>query len=120
MNATQEEGQWRRVATVEVAADTANFEQLTVDGTLRFCSRTSAVASHGCLWYEILVNATEGRRRTARTAWAILSSLRNASDAGLLRGFRVVHGQHWLALDCDANAFADHDRDRQSGHAPIR
>lgn len=35
-------------------------------------------------------------RRAARTAWAMLTALRNTADAACLSGFRVVSGTRWL------------------------
>ncbi|MET0231421.1 MAG: hypothetical protein ABW186_10860 [Rhodanobacteraceae bacterium] len=120
MTPTLHASQWQCVAVVEVASDTIDFEELTADSKLKFRSRHADIAPHGFLWYEILVSATEGRRRTARTAWAILCALRNTADAGFVRGFRVVSGQHWLALGYEIPGSVDRDEPRVAEAPPAR
>lgn len=99
---------WRPVAIVEVPEGTDNFLQLVRDNTLPFRAEPTPQAPAGFLWYQISVESDVGER-IARTAWAVLTALKNASDQGFLEGLRIVNGRHWLAMG-DNNADVALDR----------
>ena len=88
---------WRPVAIVELPEGTDNFLQLVRDNELHFRAQPTPQAPAGFHWYEISVENAVGDR-IARSAWAVLTALTNASDQGFLDGLRIVNGRHWLAM----------------------
>lgn len=97
-------GQWRLVATVEVSARVNNLPALAQDDTLKF--RLVEVDSPRRTFrrYDLLVDSTEGERRCARTAWAVLSAMQEAATLGCIDKYRVIEGNQWLAMCAPAPA----------------
>src|SRR6185369_17286284 len=87
------------MATIEVGSDVADFAHLIQDDTLKFQVEPAGKSPPGVQWFLLFMDLSTGERRAARTAWAVLTALRDASAAGCLDGFRVVSGMHWLSLD---------------------
>lgn len=112
------EQRWRHMATVEVSSDTADFAHLIQDDTLQFQVEPARDSPPGVQWFLLFMDLSTGERRAARTAWAVLTALRHASAAGCLRGFRIISGTQWLALDrADAVASPDEIRPQQESDA---
>ena len=91
-------GEWRRVATVEVGPRVKDLPTLVQDDTLRFQLVEAESPRRSFRRYDLLVDSTEGERRCARTAWAVLSAMREAATHGCIDQFRVIEGNHWLSL----------------------
>jgi hypothetical protein len=97
-------GEWRQMATVEVSTAVKDLPALVQDDVLKFQLVPSETAPFRRRRFDLLVNSSEGERRCARTAWAVLKAMENASAAGCIDHFRVVEGARWLTLDRAAPA----------------
>ena len=93
------EQRWRHMATIEVGSDVADFAHLIQDDTLKFQVEPAGKSPPGVQWFLLFMDLSTGERRAARTAWAVLTALRDAAAAGCLDRFRVVSGMQWLSLD---------------------
>ena len=91
-------GEWRRVATVEVGARVKDLPTLVQDNTLKFRLVEADSSRRTFRRYDLVVDSTEGERRCVRTAWAVLSAMREAATHGCIDQFRVIEGNHWLSL----------------------
>lgn len=91
-------GEWRRVATIEVGPRVTDLPTLVQDDTLRFQLVEADSSRSSFRRYDLVVDSTEGERRCARTAWAVLSAIREAATHGCIDQFRVIEGNHWLSI----------------------
>jgi hypothetical protein len=91
-------GDWRRVATVEVSSRVRDLPALVQDNTVNFRLVETDSARRQFRRYDLVVDSTEGERRCARTAWTVLSAMRQAATHGCLDQFRVIEGNQWLSL----------------------
>jgi hypothetical protein len=91
-------GEWRRVATVEVGPRVMDLPVLVQDDTLRFQLVEATSPRRSFRRFDLVVDSTEGERRCARTAWTVLSAMREAATHGCLDQFRVIEGDHWFTL----------------------
>lgn len=91
-------GDWRRVATVEVSSRVNDLPALVQDDTLKFRLVEADSPRRRFRRYDVIVDSTEGNRRCARTAWAVLSAMREAASHGCIDHYRVIEGNHWLSL----------------------
>lgn len=98
-------GQWHRVATVEVSSRVKNLPSLVHDETLKFRLVEADSPQRRFRRYDLVVDSTEGERRCARTAWAVLSTMRDAATHGCIDQYRVIEGNQWLAVDAAAAAY---------------
>jgi hypothetical protein len=89
-------GEWRRVATVEVGSRVKDLPSLVQDDTLKFRLVEADSPRRTFRRYDLVVDSTEGERRCARTAWAVLSAMREAATHGCIDDYRVIDGDHWL------------------------
>ena len=94
-------GEWRRVATVEVGSRVKDLPSLVHDDTLKFRLVEADSPRRTFRRYELVVDSSEGERRCARTAWAVLSAMREAAEHGCIDRYRVIDGNQWLTL-CSA------------------
>jgi hypothetical protein len=92
-------GEWRQMATVEVSTTVKDLPALVQDGVLKFQLVPSEISPFRRHCFDLLVNSSEGERRCARTAWAVLKAMEAASAAGCIDHYRIVEGAHWLTLD---------------------
>jgi hypothetical protein len=91
-------GDWRRMATIEVSSRVKHLPALVHDETLKF-RLVEADSPRRCFRrYDLVIDSTEGERRGARTAWAVLSAMRVAATHGCIDRYRVIEGSHWLSL----------------------
>ncbi len=91
-------GGWRRVATVEVGSRVKDLPSLVQDDTLKFRLVEADSPRPTFRRYELVVDSSEGERRCARTAWAVLSAMHEAARHGCIDRYRVIDGNQWLAL----------------------
>ncbi len=91
-------GDWRRVATVEVSSHVRDLPALVQDDTLKFRLVEADSPRRRFRRYDVVVDSTGGDRRTARTAWAVLSAMQEAARHGCLDHYRLIEGNHWLSL----------------------
>jgi hypothetical protein len=91
-------GEWRRVATVEVGSRVKDLPSLIHDATLKFRLVEADSPQRTFRRYELVVDSSEGERRCARTAWAVLSAMREAAEHGCIDRYRVIDGNQWLTL----------------------
>jgi hypothetical protein len=89
-------GEWRRVATVEVSSRVKDLPALVQDDTLRFRLVQADSPRRTFRRYDLVVDSTEGERRCARTAWAVLSAMQEAATHGCIDKYRVIDGNQWL------------------------
>ena len=90
-------GEWRRVATVEVSSRVKDLPTLVQDKTLKFRLVEADSVRRNFRRYDVVVDSTEGERRCARTAWAVLSAMQQAATHGCIDKYRVIEGNQWLA-----------------------
>jgi hypothetical protein len=95
-------GQWHRVATVEVSWRVKNLPSLVHDETLKFRLIEADSPQRRFRRYELVGDSTFGERRCARTAWAVLSAMREAATHGCIEQYRVIEGNQWLAVGAAA------------------
>ena len=91
-------GDWRRMATVEVGLRGKDLPAVVRDCAMKFRLVEAASPRRQFRVYDLIVDSTEGERRCARTAWAVLSAMRNAATRGCIDQFRVVEGTQWLCM----------------------
>jgi hypothetical protein len=91
-------GQWHRVATVEVGSRVRDLPSLVQDETLKFRLVETESPRRTSRRYDLVVDSSEGERRCARTAWAVLCAMREAAKYGCIDRYRVIDGDQWLAL----------------------
>jgi hypothetical protein len=91
-------GDWRRVATVEVSSRVKDLPDVVRDSAMKFRLVEADSPRRRFRLYDLIVDSTEGERRCARTAWAVLSAMRHAATEGCIDQFRVVEGKHWLCM----------------------
>jgi hypothetical protein len=103
-----ESSDWRLCAVVEVPDSTPDFFQLVRDDALQFRVQRASREPTGYQWYELWVDASNGERRLARTAWAVLTALQRIAHEGRLEGFRIVNGDEWLTI---GHSYSDMDDD---------
>ncbi len=90
-------GEWRRVATVEVSSRVKDLPSLVQDARLKFRLVEADSGRRNVRRYDVVVDSTEGERRCARTAWAVLSAMQQAATCGCIDKYRVIEGNQWLA-----------------------
>ena len=90
-------GDWRRVATVEVSSRVRNLPTLLQDDSIKFRLVETGSPERRVRRYDVLVDSMEGECRHARTAWAVLSALRETARHGGINQYRVVEGDHGLS-----------------------
>jgi hypothetical protein len=90
-------GEWRRVATVEVSSRVSDLPALIQDDSIKFRLVEAGSPGRRVRRYDVLVDSMEGERRHARTAWAVLSALRETARHGGIDQYRIVEGDHWLS-----------------------
>jgi len=91
-------GAWRRVATIEVGPRVNDLQTLVQNDSLRFQLVEANSPRRSFKRFDLVVDSTEGERRCARTAWAVLSAMREAATHGCIDQFRVIEGDHWLSF----------------------
>jgi hypothetical protein len=91
-------GDWRRVATVEVSSRVRDLPALVQDDTMNFRLVEAESPRRQFRRYDLVVESTAGERRCARTAWAVLSAMREAATHGCIDQFRVIEGNRWLSM----------------------
>ena len=91
-------GKWHRVATVEVGSQVKDLPSLVQDDTLKFRLVEANSPQRHFRRYDLIVDSTQGERRCARTAWAVLSAMREAATHGCIDQYRVIDGSQWLSL----------------------
>ena len=90
-------GAWRRVATIEVGPRVKDLQTLVQNDSLRFQLVEANSPRRTFKRFDLVVDSTEGERRCARTAWAVLSAMREAATHGCIDHFRVIEGDRWLS-----------------------
>lgn len=88
---------WRHVATVEVAGAPPGVAQL-LDESRHARLLASGHSPNGANRFDVFVDFGIGARQAAHAASAALSLLQQSADDGVLHGYRVVNGRHWLEL----------------------
>jgi hypothetical protein len=93
-----ESTEWRQCALIEVSESTPDFFQLVRNDALQFRVQRAERSPTGYQWYELWVDASNGERRFARTAWSVLTALKRSAQEGFLEDFRIVVGEDWLTI----------------------
>jgi hypothetical protein len=91
-------GKWHRVATVEVSSRVRDLPTLVQDDRLKFRLVEADSPRRSFRRYDLIVDSTEGERRCARTAWTVLSAMRDAAAAGCIDRYRGLEGSQWLSM----------------------
>lgn len=89
---------WRCMAVVEVCDQVKGLDDLIREESLNYRWEVAANSPKGFVWYELHVDSGGSEHRAARTAWAILWSLKRLSEEGGLPDFRIVSGGEWLNI----------------------
>lgn len=89
-------GEWRRVATVEVSSRVMDLPTLVRDDTLKFRLVEADSLRRNIRRFDLVVDSSEGERRCARTAWAVLSAMQEAARHGCIDKYQVIEGNQWL------------------------
>jgi hypothetical protein len=88
---------WHHVATVELAGESSALQDIIA--AAQDCrTERSEQSPAGYSWFDIFVDFGVGARPAAQAAYVALSALQAAADHGILPGYRVVNGGHWLEL----------------------
>ena len=96
--------QWQKMATIEIGLPGINLAGLVKgESALNFRFELAEQSPPGYCWYNLFVDSSDGERRSARTAWAILRALKKSADPTHLNGFRIIDGSQWLTMG-DNNA----------------
>ena len=90
--------EWCAIATIELSDRFGDFPELVADSLMECRAEPFAKSPPGHAWFHILSDLSKGERRSARTAFALLTTLNELAVSGQLPGFRIVSGEHWLAL----------------------
>ena len=94
---SNEKADWRIVATVEVTG--LSSLDMFFGGILdQFRFQPADRSPSGFSWFDAYVDFGIGEHRAAHVANALLSMLQQLANEGHLEGYRVVVGQHWLAI----------------------
>jgi len=102
-------GSWHCVATVEVSSRVRDLPSLVQDDSLKFRLVEADSPRRHFRRYDLVVDSSEGERRCARTAWAVLSAMREAASHGCIDQYRVIDGNQWLAISAPPPASNDAD-----------
>lgn len=86
------------MATIEVRDPFDDLGRLLADMSLDFRLEPAHESPTGYLWFNLLIDASKGERRCARTAYALLSALQRIAAEGGIPDFRIVAGEQWLQL----------------------
>lgn len=89
---------WLCTAMVEIPTGFKGFTQLIREDAMAFRLVKSVQSPRGFQWYDIMVDHAMGKRRAARTTWALLWALKRLATDGVLRDFRIVRGIEWLDI----------------------
>lgn len=89
---------WRCMAVVEVADHLPDLDDFLHEDGLHYRLEPSTASPKGYRWYELHVDSAGSEHRAARTAWAVLGSLKRLADEDQLEDFRIVSGAEWLNL----------------------
>jgi hypothetical protein len=94
----QPKNDWCAVATIELADSFDRLADLLSDASLEFRIERVAKAPPDRAWFHLLVDLSKGERRGARTAYALLTTLKYFAASGDLPTLRIVSGEQWLRL----------------------
>lgn len=86
------------MATIEVRDDFDNLGHLLADPRLDFRLERASESPAGYVWFNLLIDASKGERRCARTAYALLSAVQRIAADGGIPDFRIVAGEQWLQI----------------------
>lgn len=103
----QQESNWRQMATIEVREHFDDLGRLLADLSLDFRLEPAHESPAGYVWFNLLIDASKGERRCARTAYALLSSMQHIAAEGGIPDFRIVAGEQWLQLGAAGDAGND-------------
>lgn len=81
---------------IEIPAGFKNFTELVREDAMAFRLVESVQSPKGFQWYDLMIDHALGKRRAARTTWALLWALKRLAADGVLRDFRIVRGVEWL------------------------
>jgi hypothetical protein len=90
--------EWCAIATIELSDRFDDFPELVADSHMECRAEPFAKSPPGHAWFHILSDLSKGERRSARTAFSLLTALSDLAAGGELPGFRIVSGEHWLEL----------------------
>jgi len=98
----QQESNWRQMATIEVRDHFDDLGRLLADLSLDFRLEPAQESPTGYAWFNLLIDASKGERRCARTAYALLSAMQHIAAEGGIPDFRIVARSTPRAA-CNAN-----------------
>ncbi|WP_395681400.1 hypothetical protein [Dokdonella sp.] len=89
---------WRHIATIELIDASMELEQVLASGQSRCRISPNSHAPSGRSWFDVRIDFSPGGREAAHAAFTALSAMQKAADRGMLHGYRIVNGRHWLEL----------------------
>jgi len=92
---------WVHVGTVELGQNVLGLVDIVADPSIQFLAETSIESPPGFQWIELFVDESRGTRHCVQTMCALLTTLQRLAAKGVLPDFRIISGEHWLAVGAE-------------------
>ena len=92
---------WVHVGTVELGQNVLGLVDIVGNPDIQFLAEPCADSPPGFQWIELFVDESLGTRHCVRTMCALLVTLQQLADRGVLPDFRIISGEHWLAVGAE-------------------
>jgi hypothetical protein len=96
---------WFHASTVETQQSVLSLAELLNEADSDFRSEISPESPAGCHWFEIFVDESLGTLHCTRTVCRLLGRLLKMSADGVLPNFRIISGEHWLAVGAEIGVY---------------